>query len=156
MMDLLHTNTQLFTSQDINWWTGVVWITCRLLWCFYQLFGLSFWRHPFTAEHPLVSKWYNTTSPQIYSDEKTNSSTSLTEGFFGWTTFCWAQCHTVLISQDTKNSNYSVQTNAWWRQFCFLHVGNELCVGWLRVSVRFGLLQVSNTISGSGQTQYFI
>ncbi len=21
-----------------------------LLWCFYQLFGLSFWRHPFTAE----------------------------------------------------------------------------------------------------------
>ncbi len=27
-------NMQLFTSQDINWWTGVVWITCRLLWCF--------------------------------------------------------------------------------------------------------------------------
>ncbi len=25
-----------------------------LLWCCYQLFGLSFWRHPFTAEHPLV------------------------------------------------------------------------------------------------------
>ncbi len=38
-------------------WTGVMWITCRLLWCFYQLFGLSFWRHPFTAEDPLVSKW---------------------------------------------------------------------------------------------------
>ncbi len=44
-------------SQDINWCTGVVWITCVLLWCFYQLFGLSFWRHPFTAEHPLLSKW---------------------------------------------------------------------------------------------------
>ncbi len=26
---------------------------------FYQLFGLSFWRHPFTAEDPLVSKWWN-------------------------------------------------------------------------------------------------
>ncbi len=38
---------QLFTSQDTNWWTGVVWITCRLLWCFYQLFVLSFWWHPF-------------------------------------------------------------------------------------------------------------
>ncbi len=38
-------------------WTGVMWITCRLLWCFYQLFGLSSWRHPFTAEDPLVSKW---------------------------------------------------------------------------------------------------
>ncbi len=25
-------------------------------WSFYQLFGLSFWRHPFTAEDPLVSK----------------------------------------------------------------------------------------------------
>ncbi len=24
------------------------------LWCFYQLFGLSIWRHPFTAEDPLV------------------------------------------------------------------------------------------------------
>ncbi len=36
------------------------WITCGLLWCFYQLFGLSFWRHPFTAEDQLVSKWCNT------------------------------------------------------------------------------------------------
>ncbi len=34
---------------------AVVWITCGVLWCFYQLFGLSFWRHPFTAEDPLVS-----------------------------------------------------------------------------------------------------
>ncbi len=25
-MDLFLTNMQLFTSQDINWWTGVVWI----------------------------------------------------------------------------------------------------------------------------------
>ncbi len=25
------TNMQLFTSQDVNWWTGVVWITCGLL-----------------------------------------------------------------------------------------------------------------------------
>ncbi len=29
---------------------GLEW--CGLLWCFYQLFGLSFWRHPFTAEDP--------------------------------------------------------------------------------------------------------
>ncbi len=26
---------------------GLEW--CGLLWCFYHLFGLSFWRHPFTA-----------------------------------------------------------------------------------------------------------
>ncbi len=59
MIDLFLTNMQLFTIQDINWWTGVVWITCKLLCCFYQLFGLSFWWHPFTAEDPLVSKWCN-------------------------------------------------------------------------------------------------
>ncbi len=70
MMDLFTTNTQLFTSQDVNWWSGVVWITCGLLWCFYQLFGLSFWRHPFTAEDPLVSKWCNDTFLQICYDEE--------------------------------------------------------------------------------------
>ncbi len=60
------TNTQLLSSQDVNWWTGVVWITWGLLWCFYHLFGLSFWRHPFTAEHQLLSKWCNDTFLQIY------------------------------------------------------------------------------------------
>ncbi len=52
MMDLFLTDTQLFASQDVNWW-------CGLLWCFYQLFGLESWRHPFTAEDPLVNKWCN-------------------------------------------------------------------------------------------------
>ncbi len=63
---------QHFALQDVNW-TRVVWITCGLLWCFYQLFGLSFWRHPFTAEDLLVIKWYNATFLQIHSDEETNS-----------------------------------------------------------------------------------
>ncbi len=31
MVDLFLTNMQHFTSQDINWWTGVVWITCDVL-----------------------------------------------------------------------------------------------------------------------------
>ncbi len=57
---------QLLSSQDVNWWTGVVWITCGLLWCFYQLFGLSFWRHPFTAEHPLMRHWCRDTFLQIW------------------------------------------------------------------------------------------
>ncbi len=73
---MLLTNTKRLASQDVNWWTGVVWITCGLLWCFYQLFGLSFWRHPFTAEDPLVSKLCNTVISPICSDEKTNTSTS--------------------------------------------------------------------------------
>ncbi len=65
MTDLFLTIMQLFTSQDIKCWTGV---TCGLLWCFYQ-FGLSFWRHPFTAEDPLVSKWCNAKFLQICSVE---------------------------------------------------------------------------------------
>ncbi len=72
MMLLFLPNMQLFTSQDVNglmvngvWWTGVVWIIVM----FYQLFGLSIWRHPFTAEHPLVSKWCNVTFLQICSYE---------------------------------------------------------------------------------------
>ncbi len=48
----------LNVNVNVNW-TGVVWITCRVLWDFYQLFGPSFWWHPFTAKDPLVSKWYN-------------------------------------------------------------------------------------------------
>ncbi len=71
-----YTNTEPFVSQEVNWWTGPVWITCGLLWCFYQLFGLKFWRHPFTVEHPLVSKWCDAKFLQICSDEETNSPTS--------------------------------------------------------------------------------
>ncbi len=85
MMDLFLKNMQLFTLQDVNWWTGVVWITCGLLWCFYQLFGLSFWRHPFTADDPLVSKWCNATFLQICSNEETNSSTSWIA--WGWVNY---------------------------------------------------------------------
>ncbi len=45
---------------------GLEWITFGLLWCFYQLFGHSFWRHPFTAEHPFLRQWYNATFLQIW------------------------------------------------------------------------------------------
>ncbi len=39
---------------------GLEW--CGLLWCFYQLFGLSFWRHPFWWESELFFK----IRPKIY------------------------------------------------------------------------------------------
>ncbi len=32
MIDLFITNMQLFTSQDVNWWTGM-WITCGFISC---------------------------------------------------------------------------------------------------------------------------
>ncbi len=31
LMDLFNTNTQRFTSLDVNWWTGVVWIIVMFL-----------------------------------------------------------------------------------------------------------------------------
>ncbi len=40
----------------------MVWIIVM----FNQPFGLSFWRHPFTTEHPLLSKWCNATFLQIW------------------------------------------------------------------------------------------
>ncbi len=47
MMDLLLTNMQLslheMSTDELSW-------TQWLLWRFFQLFGLWFWRHPFTGE----------------------------------------------------------------------------------------------------------
>ncbi len=70
-------------------------ITCALLWCFYQLFGLSFWRHPFTAEHPLLSKWWNAISPNLFP--WTNKLIYILDSFLGeLACFCLqiSKCHT--------------------------------------------------------------
>ncbi len=66
MMDLFLPNMQRFTSQDVNWLLVDycdVFISC--------LDSHSDW-HPFTADDPLVSKWWNATFLQICSDEETN------------------------------------------------------------------------------------
>ncbi len=80
LMDTLmdYEQTQLITSQDID----------RLEWCglhvdcdvFNQLFGLSFWRYPFTAKDPLVSK---------FKIQRTNSSTS----WMAWRWFDFQQIY---------------------------------------------------------------
>ncbi len=54
---------------------GLEW--CGLLWCFISCLDSFFWRHPFTAEDPLVSKWCNATFLQICYDEKANFSSKL-------------------------------------------------------------------------------
>ncbi len=66
-------------------WSGV--ITCGLLWCFYQLFGLSFWRHPFTAEDPLVSKWCNAEFLQLFSAVETHLHLGWPEGEYIFSKF---------------------------------------------------------------------
>ncbi len=96
-MDLFLTNTQLFASWDVNWWTGVVWITFGLLWCFFQLFGLSFWRHPFTAY--LIHWWANDVMLHLSkSDEDTNLSTSR----MGWR---WVRFWQIFIFTPIFNLN---------------------------------------------------
>ncbi len=55
---------------------------------FFQLFGLLFWRHPFTAEDPLVSKWCDATFLQTCSDEESNSSTS-------WIAWWWVHFQNI-------------------------------------------------------------
>ncbi len=73
------------------WIMDFMTITCGLLWCFYQLFGLSFWRHPFTAEHPLLRHWCRDTFLQtwwrnklIYILDGLSVGTFLANLIFGW------------------------------------------------------------------------
>ncbi len=61
--------------------------------CYYELWTrgkgfwiiVIFWRHPFTAEDPLVSKWCNATFLQNCSHDEINSSTSWMS--WGWVHF---------------------------------------------------------------------
>ncbi len=57
MTDLFLTNMTFFLFHKMLI-DGLEWWVLHVDYCD-QLFGLSFWRHPFTAEDPLVSKWYN-------------------------------------------------------------------------------------------------
>ncbi len=53
------------------------WSRMDYLWIiviFLSAVGLSFWRHPFTAEHPLESKWCLAKFLQICFDKETNTS----------------------------------------------------------------------------------
>ncbi len=105
MMDLF----QLLSSKDVNWWTGVVWITCGLLWCFYQLFGLSFWRHPFTAEDLLLRPWCYI-SPNLM---KSGSSPHWT-GRVLLTCKCGWWCVNVLPSDVADPKLFSFFFAAWY------------------------------------------
>ncbi len=69
MMDLFTTNTQY-----VNCWTGMVRITCVLLWCFFS----AVWTLMLTA--PIHCSW-NAKFLQMCSDGETNSSKSWTGNF---------------------------------------------------------------------------
>ncbi len=60
-----------------------------LLWCFYQLFGLSLWWHPFTAEDPLVSEflqtWWRNKLIYILDGLRVSRFSAICFCIFGWT-----------------------------------------------------------------------
>ncbi len=58
MLDLFH----LLSSQDINWWTGVVWINCGLLWCFYQTLILTAPIHCRASIAETLMQWHISTN----------------------------------------------------------------------------------------------
>ncbi len=70
--------TETETQEHLSWKrdsisAGIITGPFLYLWIiviFYQLFGLSFWRHPFTAEHPLLRQWWNDKFLQICSHEE--------------------------------------------------------------------------------------
>ncbi len=76
MMDIFIRNMHIMLHNIL---IDGMWITCGLLRCFYQLFGLSFW---LTV---LASKWCNAKFLQICSDEEINSATSYMT--LGWIHF---------------------------------------------------------------------
>ncbi len=113
MMDLFITNMQLFTSQDINWCSRVLWGTCGLLWCFYQLFGLSFWRHPFTAEDPLVSKGHDANffkSVQVKTAWRWRIFFFLVNYFFNG---IWIKCR-YIYNLILENCKMNLKMNSGW------------------------------------------
>ncbi len=90
-------------------WSGVDYSTCGLLWLlyFYQLFGPSFWWHPFTAEHPLVCKWCNATFFQIWRRNKLildglGVSAFSAHLIFGWT-FALTPLSAVILRVKPKS-----------------------------------------------------
>ncbi len=93
--------TQLFTSQDVNWWTGVVWITVMLL---------SDSHSDGTHSLQSIHCWArcDDTFFQIWSHEQTNSSTS-------WMAWEWVNFHFWL--------NYFFKVT----DFCFSDLDGNQC-----------------------------
>ncbi len=66
MMDLFYTSMPFFTSQDINWCTGVMWDNFNVLLAVWT----AFWRHPSLKR---IYWWTsNATFLQICSNDETN------------------------------------------------------------------------------------
>ncbi len=104
----------------------------------------SFWRHPFTAEHPLVSKWCSARFLQICSHEGTNIY--ILDGLRVYSQHFWVNYSFNLLSAPNKllcyfnNCFYSIH-----KVWCLFHITNE-CNMSSHVS-DFTLIWIPNTFS---------
>ncbi len=106
---------QLLSSPDVNWWTGVEWIIVVSLsdshsdgtHSLQSIYWLSFWRHPFTAEHPLTliltAPIHCRASIDSYSDG-THSLQSV---------HCWDTDAETHFSKPDEETNSSWSWMAW-------------------------------------------
>ncbi len=104
-MELFLTNSLLFTLQYVNWWSGAVWITCGLWWCFYQLFGLILTApiHCRGSIGEQVMEYHWNAFLQICFHEGTNSSTSWMA--WGWVHFqeMFLFAWTILLNEHSHH-----------------------------------------------------
>ncbi len=82
-------------------------MTCGLLSRFYQLFGL--WRHPFTAEDQLVSKWCNAKYLKICSNEEEKKLIYISHGlrvskFLAICFYFWVNHYFNIFKMPVKES----------------------------------------------------
>ncbi len=98
---------QLLSSPDVNRWTGVVWHT-----------RLSFWRHPFTAEHPSVRPWCRDTFLQTWWR---NKLILILEGLRVMTLSANLHFQENYSFNDTANEQLFLGWNKW-QCTCKLHI----------------------------------
>ncbi len=123
-MDLFHKNTVFrITRCQLMDWIIMVWITLWIIVMFSQLFGLSYWRHPFTAKDLFVSKWRNVKFLQIcfWLKDKLLSIldglrvNKLLANFHFWVNIPLNVCH-CLFSQCKNRTNeilFVPDTSSW-------------------------------------------
>ncbi len=103
-------------------------------WCFNQLFGLSFWWHPFTAEEPLVSRGCHRKSERVLhssdtiSQEMSRRSTCRSLNSFQWC--CCFGCFCSLVNE--LNTDYNLWT-----------FKMSKCSSWIRFVVRVSVFNLN-------------
>ncbi len=122
IIDLFFLQTHSFwllkTLTDGLEWCGLLVDYCDVL----SAVGLSFWRHPFTAEHPLLSHWCSDTFLQIWWRNKLIYILDVLrwgEHFQQMFSFGWTVPLNNLVNwnilKNTEGFHWSVMN--WWQVF---------------------------------------